>query len=109
MLVGSCLCGTVRYELRATIESLCHCHCIMCQKAHGAAFGTYAPVVGQCNGISRYHFPLRGNFGYTDSATCTASRTRLVPRAVVRDCRSVATKRALLKCPPCALRSCDSP
>lgn len=43
-LVGSCLCGTVRYELRAPIESLCHCHCIMCQKAHGAAFGTYAPV-----------------------------------------------------------------
>lgn len=41
---GSCLCGTVRFEVRAPIESICHCHCTMCQKAHGAAFGTYAPV-----------------------------------------------------------------
>ena len=44
ILTGSCLCGTVRYEVRAPIESICHCHCTMCQKAHGSAFGTYAPV-----------------------------------------------------------------
>jgi hypothetical protein len=44
ILLGSCLCGTVRYEVRATIDLLCHCHCTMCQKAHGSAFGTYAPV-----------------------------------------------------------------
>ena len=43
-LRGSCLCGTVRYEIRAPIESICHCHCTMCQKAHGSAFGTFAPV-----------------------------------------------------------------
>lgn len=44
VLVGSCLCGTVRYEVQAPIESICHCHCTMCQKAHGSAFGTYAPA-----------------------------------------------------------------
>ena len=44
ILVGSCLCGAVRYEIHAAIEIICHCHCNMCQKAHGAAFGTYAPV-----------------------------------------------------------------
>ena len=44
ILTGSCLCGTVRYEVRAPIESICHCHCRMCQKAHGSAFATYAPV-----------------------------------------------------------------
>ena len=44
ILAGGCLCGAVRYEVRASIESICHCHCTMCQKVHGAAFGTYAPV-----------------------------------------------------------------
>jgi hypothetical protein len=44
ILTGSCLCGAVRYEVRAPIQSICHCHCRMCQKAHGSAFGTYAPV-----------------------------------------------------------------
>jgi hypothetical protein len=44
ILTGSCLCGAVRYEVTAPIPSICHCHCKMCQKAHGAAFGTYAPV-----------------------------------------------------------------
>jgi hypothetical protein len=43
-LQGSCLCGAVRYEFRAPVDSICHCHCTMCQKAHGSPFGTYAPV-----------------------------------------------------------------
>lgn len=41
MLKGSCLCGEVRYEITANITGLSHCHCTQCQKAHGAAFGTY--------------------------------------------------------------------
>ncbi|MFK8029734.1 MAG: GFA family protein [Gammaproteobacteria bacterium] len=42
MLNGSCLCGTVRYEISARVRNLSNCHCTQCQKAHGAAFGTYA-------------------------------------------------------------------
>lgn len=45
MIRGSCLCGTVRYEIRGTPRSLSHCHCSMCRKAHGAAFGSYLGVV----------------------------------------------------------------
>lgn len=41
---GSCLCGTVKYEIAAPIERITHCHCTMCRKAHGAAFGSYATV-----------------------------------------------------------------
>lgn len=41
---GSCLCGTVRYEITADIKRITHCHCSMCRKAHGAAFGSYATV-----------------------------------------------------------------
>ncbi len=44
VLEGSCLCGAIRYEIRGGVGNLSHCHCSMCRKAHGAAFGTYAPV-----------------------------------------------------------------
>jgi len=44
MLRGSCLCGSVRYELRGPLNHVTHCHCSMCRKAHGAAFATYGRV-----------------------------------------------------------------
>ena len=43
-LLGSCLCGSVRYEVRSEVKAVAHCHCQMCQKAHGAAFGSYGSV-----------------------------------------------------------------
>lgn len=44
MLRGSCLCGSVHYEIRGPIGRVSHCHCAMCRKAHGAAFATYGRV-----------------------------------------------------------------
>ena len=41
MIRGSCLCGGVRFEADE-IPLITHCHCSMCRKAHGAAFGTLA-------------------------------------------------------------------
>ena len=41
---GSCLCGAVQYEITGGVGEMGHCHCSMCRKAHGAAFGTYANV-----------------------------------------------------------------
>lgn len=41
---GSCLCGTVKYQIDAPIESASHCHCSQCRKGHGAAFATYGNV-----------------------------------------------------------------
>lgn len=41
MIRGGCLCGSVRYEIRGAVGKLVHCHCSMCRKAHGAAFGSY--------------------------------------------------------------------
>ena len=43
-LHGSCLCGGVRYAIEGDVLYTSHCHCTMCQKAHGAAFATYATV-----------------------------------------------------------------
>jgi hypothetical protein len=44
MLEGSCLCGTVRYEVAAEAGPLVHCHCRTCRKAHGSAFSSVMPV-----------------------------------------------------------------
>ena len=43
MVRGRCLCGGVRFEADQ-VELLTHCHCSMCRRAQGAAFGTYANV-----------------------------------------------------------------
>ena len=38
---GRCLCGAVTWTVEGEPASAYHCHCKMCRKAHGAAFGTY--------------------------------------------------------------------
>lgn len=43
-LLGSCLCGQVRYAAAAARAAIGHCHCQRCRKAHGAAFGSFALV-----------------------------------------------------------------
>lgn len=44
MIGGSCLCKRVRFEIRGKLGRSSHCHCSMCRKATGAAFGSYASV-----------------------------------------------------------------
>ena len=44
VLAGACLCGVVRFEVRGPLDMVVHCHCTMCQRAHGAAFVTWAAV-----------------------------------------------------------------
>lgn len=39
---GSCLCGTVVYEVDRFSGPIGHCHCNTCRKAHAAAFATTA-------------------------------------------------------------------
>lgn len=41
-LRGSCLCGTVRYEVVGPVHDVHHCHCGMCRKSHGGGFSTFA-------------------------------------------------------------------
>ena len=38
---ASCLCGSVQWEITAEPFNAFNCHCKMCRKAHGSAFGTY--------------------------------------------------------------------
>ncbi len=41
MSKGKCLCGSVTWEIMAEPFQAYNCHCKMCRKAHGSAFGTY--------------------------------------------------------------------
>lgn len=41
---GSCLCGSVQYELDGPFEVMSHCQCSMCRRHHGAAFATFVTV-----------------------------------------------------------------
>jgi hypothetical protein len=44
---GSCLCGAVRFEISGPLDPVGHCHCTICQRAHGAAFVTWAAIPEQ--------------------------------------------------------------
>ena len=42
---GSCLCGTVEYEVAKFSSPIQHCSCRTCRKAHAAAFSTGAAAL----------------------------------------------------------------
>ncbi|MFT4927698.1 MAG: hypothetical protein ACI8WB_003811 [Phenylobacterium sp.] len=37
---GSCLCGSVEFEVSGGIDSVIHCHCSLCRKSTGTAYAT---------------------------------------------------------------------
>ena len=39
--IASCLCGSVTWEITTEPFQAFNCHCKLCRKAHGSAFGTY--------------------------------------------------------------------
>ncbi|MHB1175307.1 MAG: GFA family protein [Sulfuriferula sp.] len=41
---GSCLCGTVEYEITGSLGPILFCHCSRCRKANGSAFAAVSPV-----------------------------------------------------------------
>jgi hypothetical protein len=54
MIKGSCLCSEIQYELDEPPGFMNLCHCSMCRKISGSAFGTFAHTE-----ISNYRW-LRG-------------------------------------------------
>lgn len=41
---GSCLCGSVKFEVSLPTLVAAHCHCSLCRRSHGAAFVTWFVV-----------------------------------------------------------------
>ena len=63
---GSCLCGTVEYEIIQLDSPIAHCACRTCRKAHAAAFNSSAAV-------NRDHFRWskgQENLKYYESSPC---------------------------------------
>lgn len=46
---GRCLCGAVVFELERSRLAAMHCHCTMCQRAHGTAYSTH--VLAKANEV----------------------------------------------------------
>jgi hypothetical protein len=44
MVSGACLCGAVRFAVEPPTLFCAHCHCTMCQRAHGAGYVTWFAV-----------------------------------------------------------------
>lgn len=47
MINGSCVCGAVTYEIKGTPKQINICHCKMCQKFSGSAFGSFMRVMSE--------------------------------------------------------------
>jgi len=41
---GTCLCGEIQFSVSGFNEKAANCHCSMCRKFHGSAFGTLVGV-----------------------------------------------------------------
>ena len=44
MIKGSCLCGSIQFQINNTPKQINLCHCKMCQKFSGSAFGSFMRV-----------------------------------------------------------------
>lgn len=56
---GKCLCGSVGFRMSFPSKWIAHCHCTMCQRAHGAAFVTWVSVNHAQVVIDDYETQLR--------------------------------------------------
>lgn len=48
---GRCLCGAVTFSVGFPTKWIAHCHCTLCQRAHGAAFVTWVSSEAQRFGV----------------------------------------------------------
>jgi len=47
MLQGSCLCGSIRYEITGELGPIIYCYCSQCRKASGSSCATNATVAAE--------------------------------------------------------------
>ncbi len=56
MIKGSCLCNAVNYEISGEPDAINLCHCSMCRKATGSAYGVFAHI-----SLTRFHWASGDN------------------------------------------------
>ena len=85
-LSGSCLCGSVAYELKGDARRFFHCHCERCRKASGAAHASN--IIMKLHAISwtageqltrRYKVPEAERFAVVFCTECGSPMPRVSP------------------------------
>jgi hypothetical protein len=57
---GSCLCGSIEYEIDGPLGPIVYCHCSRCRKANGSAFSAVSQVASADFRIVKGEGALRG-------------------------------------------------
>ena len=81
---GSCLCGTVTFEISPPLTKFVHCHCSRCRKATGTGHATNLYIApGQLRwvqggeSIARFDLPAAKSFAKWFCRTCGCPLPRL--------------------------------
>ena len=77
MSKGSCLCGAISYQYEGALTDCSYCHCQICRKLTGAAFGAYGSVARP-----------RFNWTHGESLLSSYSPTKNTKRWFCSDCGS---------------------
>ena len=83
---GSCLCGSVNYEVKGNVERFSHCHCSRCRKATGTGHASnvlVSPIssLRWLNGeslLARYKLPEAKRFYNCFCTQCGSPMPRVV-------------------------------
>ena len=86
-LKGSCLCGSVKYEVTGETQRFYHCHCQRCRKATGTGHGSNLQVtplasINWTSGedlLSKYKVPEAERFFNCFCQQCGSPMPRVVP------------------------------
>ncbi|MGH8435152.1 MAG: GFA family protein [Pseudomonas sp.] len=65
---GGCHCGALRYQFRAPLEDIAHCHCSICRRTTGGIVTTWITVP-----LKAFQWTAGTPAEYLSSASCTRS------------------------------------
>lgn len=87
-LSGSCLCGSVRYEIKGDTKRFYHCHCQRCRKTTGTGHASNILVTPESSLtwtageslLKRYKVPEAERFYNCFCSNCGSPMPRVVPQ-----------------------------
>jgi hypothetical protein len=85
-LAGSCLCGSVAYEISGTLSAFNHCHCERCRKATGTGHATNILLrpssvrwTAGADQLIRYKVPEAKRYASVFCRNCGSLMPRIAP------------------------------
>ena len=77
-VTGGCLCGAVRYESSEAPVDVSYCHCRMCQRSSGNAFGMFASFRRDAFRFTRGEPKLYKSSAFAERGFCAECGTPLI-------------------------------